>query len=82
MSIRIKLAEGNQRSPVMVLEQRWMYKVVRYDEGRTGMVVDIAMDGSKLAIRREYSRPRANESVIVWRQPHEVELLDVKPREK
>jgi len=78
--MQIDLSLPGKHSAVMVLEQRWLYKIVRYDEGRTGAVVDLARDGSKLAIRREHIRGAVAEKELVWKAPHEVEILDVTQR--
>lgn len=78
--MEINLSLPGEHSVAMILEQRWLHKIVRYDQGRTGMVVDLARDGSKLAIRREHIRGVTDENELVWRAPHEVEILDVKRR--
>ena len=70
-----RLATVNQRDPAMLYEQRWMYKMVRYDEGRVGKVVDMSRDGTPLCIRRE--KVRAGETIMVWTDSTAVELIDV-----
>ena len=78
----IRLAPRGKRSESMLAEQRWIYKMVRYDEGRTGQVIDLSMDGKRLCIRREHARGRDSETTVVWKNSDEVEVLDVKPREQ
>ncbi len=78
----IRLAPRGERSQAMLAAQRWLHKMVRYDEGRTGQVIDLSLDGKRLCIRRETTRGRDSERDLVWKDVDEVELLDVKPREK
>ena len=71
------LVTTSSRSPAMVHEQRWMYKMVRYDEGRIGMVIDMSRNGQRLCIRRESVRGRTNETLVVWKDAKDVEVVDV-----
>ena len=73
---KLKLVTTSERSEAMLHEQRWMYKMVRYEEGRVGMVIDLSRDGSRLCIRRESIRGRTNETLIVWKDAPDVELID------
>ncbi len=78
----IKLAPRGERSYAMLAAQRWLYKTVRYDKGRTGQVIDLSMDGKRLCIRRETTRGRDSERDVIWKNVDDVEILDVKPREQ
>lgn len=74
----IRLAPRGKRSDAMLAAQRWLGKTVRYEEGRTGQVIDLSMDGKRLCIRRETTRGMDREGDLVWKNSNEVEILDVK----
>lgn len=74
----IKLTTESSRSEAMLHAQRWMHKMVRYAEGRTGKVVDLSLDGKRLCIRRETVRGRDSERDIIWVDTKDVEIVDVR----
>lgn len=74
----IKLTTESSRSESMLYEQRWMHKMVRYDEGRTGKVIDLNRDGTRLCVRRETVRGRDSERDIIWVNAKDVEIVDIR----
>ena len=74
----IKLTTERGRSEAMLYEQRWMYKTVMYEEGRVGTVIDLSRDGKRLCVRRDSVRGRDSETLIIWVNSSDVQIVDVK----
>lgn len=76
----IKFSVVSSRSESGLLSQKWLHKMVRYEEGRTGQVIDMSLDGKRLCIWRETVRGADSERSVIWKNSDDVEILDVKRR--